>query len=96
MRRRRVTRQTCASPITFLSAPYRKGATKTKMPGTALGASRNPWIQHLKASYQPKPKGSGTSEASGESCGMLAGQSRYEISCSSSKGGLDPGFQAAK
>ena len=66
------------------------------MLGTALGASRNPWIQHLKASYQrDKPKGSGTSEASGENHGR-AGQSRYEISCSSSKGGLDPGFQATK
>ena len=66
------------------------------MPGTALGASRNPWIQHLKASYQreAKPKGSGTSEASGAT--GEGGERRYVISCSSSKGGLDPGFQATK
>ena len=67
------------------------------MPGTALGASRNPWIQHLKASYQreAKPKRSGTSEASGAAT-EEGGERRYFTSCSSSKGGLDPGFQATK
>ena len=94
MRRRRVTRQTCTSPTTFLSAPYRKGATKKKMPGTALGASRNPWIQHLKASYQAKPKGSGTSDASGT--GGEGGLKRNLLSCSSERGGEDPGRQATK
>ena len=66
------------------------------MPGTALGASRNPWIQHLKASDQRevKPKGSGTAEASGAT--GEGRERRYEISCRSSKGGLDPGFQATE
>ena len=66
------------------------------MPGTALGASRNPWVQHLKASYQrdAKPKGSGTVEASGAA--GEGGQRSNLTSCSSEPGGADPGFQATK
>ena len=65
------------------------------MPGAALGASRNPWIPHLKASYQrdAKPKGSGTSEASGSDTGGLK---RNLLSCSSEQGGEGPGRQAMK
>ena len=65
------------------------------MPGTALGASRNPWIQHLKASYQmdAKPKGSGTVEAAGADAGGLK---RNLLSCNSEQGGEDPGFQSTK
>ena len=63
------------------------------MPGTALGASRNPWIQHLKASYQAKPKGSGMVEASGADTGGLK---RNLLSCNSEHGGEDPGLQATK
>ena len=63
------------------------------MPGTALGASCNPWIQHLKASYQAKPKGSGTSEAAGADTGGLK---RNLLLCSSEQGGADPGRQATK
>ena len=64
------------------------------MPGTALGASRNPWIQHLEASYQrdAKPKGSGTVEAAGAVGG--GGVKSSLLSCSSEHGGEDPGFQA--
>ena len=58
------------------------------MPGTALGASRNPWIHHLKASY-----GSGTVEAAGADTGGLK---RNLLSCNSEHGGKGPGFQATK
>ena len=66
------------------------------MPGTALGASRNPWIQDLKASYQAKPKGSGTSEAAGAAGADTGGLKRNLLSSTSEQGCADPCRHATK
>ena len=94
-RRRRVTRQTCTDRTNLFGPSILKRRGIEKMPGTALGASRNPWIQHLKASYQRdvKPKGTWTVEAAGAD---TAGVKRNLLSCNSEHGGEDPGRHATK
>ena len=94
-----------------LNAPFFGRAIKKSdpMPGTSAGAARNPWIRHLKASYQRPVTstpdissvamahsflGQGTPVGGGES----DAHSRNVVSCnvSTGYGGMLPGFQATK
>ena len=92
----------------FLVGPY---TNQTTMPGTSAGAARNPWIRHMKASYQRPvtftPDISSVAMArSFRGQGMPAGggdvtseaHSRNVASCNVSNGygGVLPGFQATK
>ena len=78
------------------------------MPGTKQGAARNPWIQHIKRSVYVSPHqanmlsecsdnsrlGSGTSAGRG-GCTPDEGSVRKQtsLSCESSSGGCEQGFQ---
>ena len=85
-------RQNIAGPqngriiFSTLGVPYRGGPEKNrahkKMTGTRLGAARNPWIQHIRASYRP-PQRPDTSREQSNDASLVGGTS----SCS---GALEP------
>ena len=106
------TKKKVADSTVDLNAPFLAGPyiNQTTMPGTSAGAARNPWIRHMKASYQRPVTstldisslamvdsflGNLTALRSGQSSDA---QSRNVAPCnvSSGYGGAPPGFQATK
>jgi hypothetical protein len=92
-----------ASPVIF----FRHLLRNQVMPGTKQGAARNPWIQHIKRSVYVSPHqanmssecsdnsrlGSGTSAGRGGSTDAGIVRKQTSLSCESSSGGCELGFQ---